>query len=228
MSIETVFIRFPLLSPNIAQITACVCVLSCVQLFANPWDVAHQVPLSMEFFRQEYWSGLPFPSPRNLPNPGIKLLSPASPALAGRFFTTKTPGKRCSEQVPKKYKQIDSSQQFLAIVIKKCQECLFHDFVFCYRLAGFFHYGFSFFLNFYGVLSFPFNLKKKSFCISHGFPWLRSRRPQFGSQYGAAAEATLNRAERGRCPICSASSSFSASPLLFFLFFYLFLKYKSP
>ena len=51
---------------------------SCVQLFATPWTVAHQAPLSMEFSRQEYWSRLPFPSPGDLPNPGIE---PRSPAL---------------------------------------------------------------------------------------------------------------------------------------------------
>ena len=68
----------------------CVCVLSRVQLFATPWTVAHQAPLSMEFPRQEYWSGLPFPSPGDLPNPGIK---PESPALAGGFFTIETPRK---------------------------------------------------------------------------------------------------------------------------------------
>ena len=73
--------------------------LSHVRLFATPWTVAHQLPLSVEFSRQEYWSGLPFPPPGDLPNPDIKLLSPASPALAGRFFTTVPPGKpqRCSE-----------------------------------------------------------------------------------------------------------------------------------
>ena len=62
--------------------------LSCVQLFATPWTIAHQVPLSVEFSRQEYWSGLPFPTPGNLPHPGTKPISLASPALAGRFFTT--------------------------------------------------------------------------------------------------------------------------------------------
>ena len=46
--------------------------LSCVQLFATPWTVAHQNPLSMGFSKQKYWSGLPFPSPGNLPNPGIE------------------------------------------------------------------------------------------------------------------------------------------------------------
>ena len=46
--------------------------LSCVQLFASPWTVARQTPLSIEFSKQEYWSGLPFPSPGDLPNPGIE------------------------------------------------------------------------------------------------------------------------------------------------------------
>ena len=45
-----------------------------------------QAPLSMEFFRQAYWSGFPFPSPGHLPNPGIELVPPGSPALVGRFF----------------------------------------------------------------------------------------------------------------------------------------------
>ena len=50
--------------------------LSCVRLFATPWTVARQAPLSMGFSRQDYWSGLPFPSPGNLPNPGIEFRSP--------------------------------------------------------------------------------------------------------------------------------------------------------
>ena len=54
------------------------------------WTVAHQAPLSMEFPRQEYWSGLPFPSPGDLPDPGIK---PVSLALTGIFFTTEPPEK---------------------------------------------------------------------------------------------------------------------------------------
>ena len=53
----------------------------------TPWTVAHQAPLSMEFSRQEYWSGLPFPIPGDLPDPGIEPTSPVSPALAGGFFT---------------------------------------------------------------------------------------------------------------------------------------------
>ena len=58
-----------------------------------PWTAAHQASLSMEFFSQIYWSGLPFPIPGNLPDPGIKPVSPASPALTGWFFTTVLPGK---------------------------------------------------------------------------------------------------------------------------------------
>ena len=59
-----------------------VCVLSHVQLFATSWIVAHEAPLSMEFSRQEYWNGLPFPTLGYLPDPGIKLMSPVSPVLA--------------------------------------------------------------------------------------------------------------------------------------------------
>ena len=71
----------------------CVCVyqsLSHVQLFETPWTVACQAPLSMEFPRQEYWSGLPFTSPGDLPEPGIK---PRSPALQVDSLLTKPPGK---------------------------------------------------------------------------------------------------------------------------------------
>ena len=67
-----------------------VCSLSRVQLFATPWTVSRQAPLSVGFLRQEYWSGLPFLSPGDLPDPGIKLESPAS---AGEFFTSEPPGK---------------------------------------------------------------------------------------------------------------------------------------
>ena len=65
----------------------CVCVhvyvqsLSGVQLFVTPWTIAHHAPLSMRFSWQEYWSGLPFPPPRDLPHPGIEPTSPALPAL---------------------------------------------------------------------------------------------------------------------------------------------------
>ena len=66
----------------------CVCVLSHVLLFAAPWAIACQAPLSMGFLRQEYWSGLLFPTPRDLPDSGIEPLSLEAPASAGRFFTT--------------------------------------------------------------------------------------------------------------------------------------------
>ena len=68
----------------------CVQSLSHTQLFGTLWTVAHQSPLSMEFSKQEYWSGLTFPSSGNLPNPGIESVSSASPALAGRFFMAST------------------------------------------------------------------------------------------------------------------------------------------
>ena len=59
-------------------------------LFEIPWTVAHQVPLSMGFSRQEYRTGLPFPSPGDLPNPGIK---PRSPTLRADFLPSEPPGK---------------------------------------------------------------------------------------------------------------------------------------
>ena len=64
--------------------------LSCVRLFVTPRTVSHQAPLSMRFSRQEYWSGLPFPSPRDLPHPGIE---PGSPALQADSLPTEPPGK---------------------------------------------------------------------------------------------------------------------------------------
>ena len=61
-----------------------------VRLFATPWTVAYQAPPSMGFSRQEYWSGLPLPSPGDLPNPGIE---PGSPAFQADALTSKPPGK---------------------------------------------------------------------------------------------------------------------------------------
>ena len=77
----------------------CAWVLTYVWLFATPCTVAHQAPLPMGFPRQENWSGLPFPPPGDLSNPGIKPESPASPALAGRLFTNEPPGKLVSSVV---------------------------------------------------------------------------------------------------------------------------------
>ena len=66
---------------------------------------------SVEFSRQEYWSGLPFPSPGHLPNPGIKPESLASPALAGGFFTGAPPGKPCVE--PQNVKLIKTESRMM-------------------------------------------------------------------------------------------------------------------
>ena len=65
-----------------------MCVLSRVRLFVTPWTVAHQAPLSAGFPRQECWNRLPFPSPGDLPNPGIEPGSLTSPPLSGTFFTS--------------------------------------------------------------------------------------------------------------------------------------------
>ena len=74
-------------------VLAVVQLLSCARFFATPWTAACQAPLSMGFSRQEFWSRLPFPSPGDLPGPGIE---PESPALVGGVFTTELSGKpRC-------------------------------------------------------------------------------------------------------------------------------------
>ena len=76
--------------------------LSLVWLFATPWTVAHHAPQSKGFSRQEYWSGLAFPSPGDLPDPGIKPVSLASPAMSGGFFSTVPPAKMvvCHRALP--------------------------------------------------------------------------------------------------------------------------------
>ena len=73
------------------MIHACMYVksLSCVRLFVTPWTVVHQPPPSMEFSRQESWSGLPFPSPGDLPDPGIE---PGSPTLRADALPSEPPG----------------------------------------------------------------------------------------------------------------------------------------
>ena len=78
------------------RVCACVCVRACAQLcptFRTPWTVAQQVSLSVGLPKQEHWSGLLFPTPRDLPNPGIKPVFFVSPALAGKLFTIVPPGK---------------------------------------------------------------------------------------------------------------------------------------
>ena len=93
----------------------CVCVCSAVSdSFVTPWAVAHKAPLSMGFPSQEYWSGLPFPPPGDLPNAGIKPASPVAlvaPTLAGGFFTTELPGK------PKRFNRKYSIAKIIAFSV---------------------------------------------------------------------------------------------------------------
>ena len=77
-------------SITIRQVGIRVCMLSHVWLFATPWTIAHQAPLSMGFPRQEYWSGLPLPSPGDLPDPGTE---PGSPVLHADSLPSEPPGK---------------------------------------------------------------------------------------------------------------------------------------
>ena len=81
--------------------------LSCVRLFATPWTVAYQAPPSMGFSRQEYWRGLPFPSPGDLPDPGIK---PGSPTLQADALPSEPPEKPLSE---------GGSENYICLVFKK-------------------------------------------------------------------------------------------------------------
>ena len=76
----------------------CLVVKSCPTL-ATPWTAAYQAPLPMGFPRQEYWNRLLFPSPGDLPNPGIEPESPVSPALADGFFMTEPLGKPIAEYI---------------------------------------------------------------------------------------------------------------------------------
>ena len=86
--------------------------------FGTPWTVAHQAPLSAGFPRQEYWSGLPFPSPGNLPYPGIES---TSPALAGGFFTPELHGKlRTLQSLLFGYRDSSFRDSKFAMLMKKC------------------------------------------------------------------------------------------------------------
>ena len=90
----------------------------CLTLFDRMAYTAHQAPLDMEFSRQEYWSRLPFPTPGDLPDPGIEPASLASPTLAGGFFTTLPPGKpfiylKTLKQVGSQRKTVNSGHQEL-------------------------------------------------------------------------------------------------------------------
>ena len=90
---STIMKLFPVPANVNKDFNLCVCALSHVQLFVTPWTIAHQAPLSLGLPRQGYWSGLPFPSPWDPPDPGIEPVSLASPALRAGFFTTAPPGK---------------------------------------------------------------------------------------------------------------------------------------
>ena len=86
------------LSTGKSLVNPLACVLSCfscAQLFLTLWTVIHQAPLSLGFSRQGYWSGIPFPLPGDLPNPGLKPESLTSPALASGFFTPSTIWEAC-------------------------------------------------------------------------------------------------------------------------------------
>ena len=82
----------PILSTFNLVVCVCLCVFSCVRLYTL-WTIACQAPLSMEFSRQEYWIGLPFPPPGDLSDSEAEPVSLASPALADGFCTTEPPGK---------------------------------------------------------------------------------------------------------------------------------------
>ena len=90
------YLHMKTLAFKFLYVCVCMCMyvlLRCGQLFATSQTVARQTPLSVGFSRQEYWSGLPFPTIGDLPNPEIETMSLASPALVGGFFTIEPSGK---------------------------------------------------------------------------------------------------------------------------------------
>ena len=97
--------------------------LSHVRLFATPWTVAYQAPPSMGFSRQEYWSGLPFPSPGDLPDPGIK---PGSPSLQADTLLSEPPGKPfpMTDAWTKKLWYIYTMEYYSAIKRNTCESVL--------------------------------------------------------------------------------------------------------
>ena len=97
------------------------CMLSCfshVWFFVTLWTIAHQGPLSQGFSRQEYWSGLPWPPPGDLPGPGIKPASLMSPALAGKFFTT-----IATWEAPEEWLTSANSPEVIYLTISHRTEC---------------------------------------------------------------------------------------------------------
>ena len=96
-----------------------MCSLSHVQLFATAWTVAPKAPLPMGLSQREYWSGLPFPSPGDLPNSSTEPVSPVSPEMAGRFFITEPPWKPFIKGIPrsKKKKKNPEKKNFFSVII---------------------------------------------------------------------------------------------------------------
>ena len=93
--------------------------------FVTPWTVTHQASLSMGFPKQEYWSGLPFPPPGDLPDPGMKPISCiALHCIAGGFFTTEPPGKPHSEQ-EKQAKVLSCSLHCSSLYWCTCRDYIF-------------------------------------------------------------------------------------------------------
>jgi len=100
-----------------SHLSELVKLLSRARLFATPWTVAYQAPLSMEFSRQEYWSVLPLPSPGNLPNPEIE---PGYPTLQADALPYDPPGKPKSPKGHHKIKSTHSSHAFLLTLLQAC------------------------------------------------------------------------------------------------------------
>ena len=91
LQLQTIREDSKVLAPLHQQLASkCPNAYSVMSLYYPPWIIACKAPLSMGFSKQEYWSGLPLPPPGDLPDPGIK---PMSPTLAGIFFTAELPGK---------------------------------------------------------------------------------------------------------------------------------------
>ena len=89
--------------------------LHCVWFLANPWTVACQTPLSMEFPRQDYWSGLPFSSPGDLPHPGVE---PGYPALQADSLTTESPFREVLKKSKEKHDLFNRKKKYMSVCKK--------------------------------------------------------------------------------------------------------------
>ena len=94
-------------------LAAAASLLSCVRLFVTSWTVAHQAPLCMEFPKLKYWGNLLFPSPGDLPDPGIEPVSLAPPALARKFLPLAPPGRNDHLVLPSHFISSSSSSSHL-------------------------------------------------------------------------------------------------------------------